>query len=170
MKVYQATETEIDGRLLGDKRRDSGAFCRGYDAGEEPPSGFFALQDKIRDGLEKLLWENFDDGIDRANLPAWKTAASHTWFYFPCELIASERIVIEISDEILGDKLIALMWSYLEKCEAGYCVVVAVYKGMERGSEYLGRFVETHEEIAVEKSLSETWVRQMTLMEFKIGA
>lgn len=167
MKVYAANEAEIDERLNLDKRQDSRAFCLCFKTLEEAPDGFYELQDRLREGLENEFWANFDDGVDRSRFKSWQSGAMHSQFYFNSDLFGSERIVIELSNQIVGDKLIRLIMSYLEKSSPRYCVVAAVYKGMERGSEYLGRFVMTLEEIAVEESLAGTWSKRIQFMEIE---
>jgi hypothetical protein len=155
MKVYKADEEEIDQRLKLDRRQDSIAFCRYFKSEKELPEGFYDLQDKIRNGLE----ETFNSAYDNGGTWDWNL------FYFSAELLISERILVEISDEILNDKLVGLIMSYLEKCPAKYCVILAVYRGMHRGSDYLGRFIINFDEIAVETSLCEVWSKQVPFME-----
>ncbi len=82
-------------------------------------------------------------------------------------MFGSERIVLEMSKEILGDKLIGLILSYLEKNAPSYCLTASVYENMEKGSEYLGRFVINLEEIAIEESLADTWLKQLKFMEIE---
>jgi len=166
VKIYKASEKEIDDRLALDKRRDVRAFYRYFEPDEELPSGFHDLQDKIRDGLGKEFWTNFDDGIDRSNLPTWEMRIN-TWFFFPAELVNCELVKVEMSDEILGDKLIGITLAYLEKCPARYSMGAAVYRGIQKGREYLGRFVINLEEIAVEESLADTWSKQVKFMEIE---
>lgn len=161
MKVYRASESEIDERLELDKRRNSRAFCICFNSLEEAPDGFYDLQDKIRDGIQKVFWLNFDDGVEHLRVNPWE---SETFFINP-DMFGSERIVVELSAEILSDKLIGLIMSYLEKCPSRYCVIAAVYRGMQRGSEYLGRFVMNLNEIAVEESLVDVWSKQIQFME-----
>jgi hypothetical protein len=91
-------------------------------------------------------------------------SGSHAHFYFPAELISSERIIIELSSEILSDKLLGLILNYLEKCESKYCVIAAVYSGKIVGENWLGRFVINLEEIAVEESLAKTWSRKVQFL------
>lgn len=165
MKIYRASEKEIDERLAIDKRRDARAFNRYFDV-EELPAGFHDLQDKIRDGLEKEFWANFDDGVDRSKLASWKIHIN-TWFFFPAELMNCELVILEMSNEILGDKLVGLIISYLEKCPSRYSINAAVYREMVKGSEYLGRFVINLDEIAVEESLADTWSKQVKIMEIE---
>jgi len=167
MKIYRATEKQIDERLALDKRRDSSAFCRGFDTEAELPLGFCDLQDKIRDGLEAEFWVKFDDGKDRSNLRPYQLAGAQDFFFFPAELIMSERILIEMSHEILGDKLLGLIMAYLEKCPSRYCVILAVCRGEIIGSNYVGRFVINQDEIAVKESLCETWSKQVKIMEIE---
>jgi hypothetical protein len=165
MKVYKASEDEIDQRLALDKRKTKAAFCRGFESESEIPFGFYDQQDKIRDGLEKEFFEKFDDGVDRSNLVPWKGYISHTFFYFPAELICSERIIIELSSEILDDKLLGVILAYLEKASPQYCVIAAVFSGRNlTGQNYIGRFVINLEEIAVEESLVEVWSKQVQFM------
>lgn len=154
MKVYGASEKEIDKRLELDKRKDSSAFCRYFESEEVLPSGFYDLQNKIRDGLQETFCKKYDNGVSRNS---WDN------FYFPAELLMSERIIIEMTKEILDNKLVSLILAYLEVIPSRYCVIVAVYKGMQRGSEYLGRFIINLDEIAVEASLWKTWSDQIKL-------
>lgn len=168
MKVYKASETEIDRRLALDKRRSNQAFCRGFIPKHEAAisPNFCESQDKIRDGLEKKFWETFADGLDRSSLESWKVSGSHTFFYFPAELVPSERIIIDLVDNILGDQLLGVILAYLEKCEFPYCVIAAVYSdGKMVGKNYLGRFVINLDEIAVEESLVKTWIRKVRFLE-----
>lgn len=156
----------MDDRLALDKRHDPRAFYRYFKPDEELPQGFHDLQDTIRKGLEKEFWVHFDDGIDRSKLAPWKMRIN-TWFFFPAELMNCELVKLEMSNEILGDKLIGMVMAYLEKCPSCYGVIAAVYRGMESGSEYLGRFVINLDEIAVEESLAETWSIQVRFMEIE---
>ncbi len=169
MKIYKLIEQDIDERLALDKRRDTRAFSRCFESGERLPAGFYDLQDKIRNDLEIEFWTNFDDGIDRSKLASWKAPVNEL-FFFSADLIHCEQIRIEIGKEILGDKLIGLIMSYLEKCPSRYSMVVAVYTGMEKGSEYLGRFVINSEEIAVESSLCDVWYKQVRFIEIEVSA
>ena len=166
MRIYKASEKAIDDRLALDKRHDAKAFYRYFEPEEELPVGFHDLQDKIRDGLEKEFWTNFADGVDNSKLPSWRKPTS-TFFFFPAELLNCEQVGIEMSKEILGDKLIGLIMSYLEKCPSKYSVVAAVYNGKIEGDKYLGRFVINLDEIAVEESLADTWLRQVKFMEIE---
>ena len=165
MRVYIASESQIDKRLRLDKRKNSEAFCNSFNSENELPPKFFDLQDKIRDAIEKEFWKTFDDGIDRSQFKQWESGAMHSQFYFSAELIASERIIIEMSDEILGDKLIGLLMSFLEKCSSRYCVIGVVFRGMLTGSNYVGRFVINTDEIAVEESLVDIRTKQIRIME-----
>jgi len=80
----------------------------------------------------------------------------------------SERIIIEINQEILGDKLLGLIMSYLEKCPARYCVILAGHGGEGmKGVNYLGRFVINQDEIAVEESICEVWRQQVKIIEIE---
>jgi len=167
MKVYTASEEEIDQRLALDKRRDARAFHIYYRLDEEPPAGFCDLQDRIRDSLEQEYWRNFDDGIDHSQPEPFGLPAHHSHFFFPAEPLPCELIVIEMSHEILGDKLLGIIMSYLEKCPSRYCVNTAVFKGGMKGSDYLGRFVINRDEIAVEASLSDIWRQQIKFMELE---
>lgn len=166
MKIYKSSEKEIDERLRLDKRKNSKAFCRYFDSEEELPAGFYDLQDKIRDGLEKVFWENFDDKADRSQLPSWRKPMNK-FFFFSAELLISERIIIELSIEILDDKLIGLIMSYLEKYASSYCVIGAVHSEEIKGEKYIGRFVINLDEIAVEESLADIWARQVKFMEIE---
>ena len=154
MKVYKASEEGIDDRLELDKRKDSRAFCCYFESEEVLPLGFYDLQNKIRDGLQEAFCEKYDNGENR-----------NSWdrFYFSAELLISERIIIEMTNEILDDKLVGLILEYLKTIPSPYCVIVAVYKGMQRGSEYLGRFIINLDEIVVEASLWKTWSSQITV-------
>jgi|HubBroStandDraft_1064217.scaffolds.fasta_scaffold478335_2 hypothetical protein len=77
----------------------------------------------------------------------------------------SERIVIELTDNIIGDKLLGVIMAYLEKCTARYCVIGVVYNEETKGNNYIGRFVINRDEIAVEESLAGLWSRQVKIME-----
>ena len=167
MQVYSASENEIDERLEMDKRRKSRAFCICFSSLEEAPNGFYDLQDKIRDELEKEFWANFDDGIDRSRFHSWESGALHTQFHFNGDMFGSERIEVEIIDKILGDKLIGVIMSYLEKCPSRYCVIGSVYREQMKGNNYIGRFVINLDEIAVEESLADVWSKQIQFMEIE---
>jgi hypothetical protein len=167
MNVYISSEKEMDQRLRLDKRSDLEAFCRRFDSEDDLPPGFFDLQDSIREGMEKILWANFEDGVDRTRFKSLQSGAMHTQFHVSAEMCASERIIVEICDQILGDKLIGLIWAYLEKCAAPYCVIGAVHRGLTGDSVYLGRFVMNQQEIVVEESLSDAWSRQIKFLEFE---
>ena len=167
MKVNKVTEAELDRKLAFDQMKAGNGFCCGYQDESEIPAGFYDLQDKIRDGLEKAFFSSFDDGKDRSCLASWKVSGSHKWFFFPAEPISAEEIIIELSTEIFGDKLIGLILAYLEKCKCKYCVVVAVYEGEIKGRTYLGRFVINSEEIAVEDTLAEVWSKRVQLFDFE---
>jgi hypothetical protein len=166
LKTYKISEKELDERLALDKRCNPRAFYRYFEPEEELPAGFYDLQDKIRDGLEKEFWTHYDDGVDRSNLPSWEQPMN-TWFYFPAELMNCELVKLEMSNEILGDRLIGLIMAYLDKCPSRYGVNVAVYRGMQTGSNYLGRFVINLDEIVVEESLVKMWSEQVKLMEIE---
>jgi hypothetical protein len=129
MKICRLSEEEIDQRLLLDSRETSLAFCRNFESELDLPHGFFGQQDRIRDGLEMEFFAKFDDGKDRSKLESWELATSHEQFFFPAEPINSERMIIELSSEILNDKLIGLILSYLEKFAPQYCVITAVCLG-----------------------------------------
>jgi hypothetical protein len=168
MKVYAASEAEIDHRLMLDKRKAPAAFCKNFQSESEVPIGFYDLQDKIRDGLEGEFFAKFGDGKDRSRLEPWRLSGSHNCFFFPAELISSERIIIELNSEILNDKLIGVLLSSLERMPSAYCAIVAVFSGERmKGSNYRGRFVINREEIAVEESLVETWSKQVQFMEIE---
>jgi len=168
MKVYQAKTPDIDQRLLLDKRKSKIAFCRNFDSESDIPAGFYEQQDKIRDDLEKEFFAKFNDGKDRSELPTWKWSTSHELFYFTAELINSERIIIELSSEILNDRLLGVILSYLEKFSPQYCVIAAVCSGKNMlGKNYIGRFVINLQEIAVEESLVEIWSKQVRFLEIE---
>ena len=168
MKVSRASETDIDRRLALDAGQAKEAFCRNFESDAEVPAGFYDLQDEIRKGLRKEFWEKYDDGKDRSKLKPWQLATSHELFFFPGDLINSERMIIELSSEILHDSLIGLILSYLEKFSPTYCVMVAVCSGRNmKGSNYIGRFVINLKEIAVEESLVEVWSQQVQFMEIE---
>ena len=67
--------------------------------------------------------------------------------------------------ELLSDKLLGIIMSYLEKCPSRNGVNTAVCRGGMKGANYLGRFVINREEIAVETSLSDIWRQQIKFME-----
>ena len=167
MKIYTASEEELDQRLALDKRRDARAFYTYYLLDEELPAGYLDLQDKIRDGLEQEYWRNFDDGIDRSQLETFGLAAMHSQFFFPAEPLPCELITIEMSHELLCDKLLGIIVSYLEKCPSSYCVTTAIFRGGLKGTNYLGRFVINRDEVAVEAALSDIWRRQIKFMELE---
>jgi hypothetical protein len=168
MKIYKGNEKELEERLALDKRREPKAFYRYFGSEEELPTAFHDLQDRIRDGLEKELWTNFEDGVDQSKNPSWRKP-TNKFFFFSAELMNCELVKLEMSHEILGDKLIGIILSYLEKCPSRYSVVAAVYRGMQKGSEYLGRFVINLDEIAVEESLVETWSKQVNFMPIEVA-
>lgn len=166
MNVHISSEKEMDERLQLDKRSDDSVFCRNFDSEDDLPPGFHDEQETIRDGLEKVLWDNFDDGINRSRFKPWQTsAATHTQFFVMDEMCGSERLIVELSEEILGDKLIGLIWAYLEKCPAPYCIIGSVHRGRLGDGVYLGRFVMNKNEIVVEESLSDAWARQVKYLE-----
>jgi hypothetical protein len=166
MNIYKTSAKELDERLELDKRRDNRAFGIVYDSLEEAPEGFYDLQRNISDGLQKEFRANFDDGVDRSKLKSWQMWR-HNFFCFNGDMFGSERIVIEMTKEILGDKLLGLIMSYLEKCSSRYSVIAAVYNGKIEGDKYLGRFVINLDEIAVEESLADTWSQQVKFMEIE---
>jgi len=169
MNVHQVSEYEMDQRLLLDKKRDARGGCRDFDPEPEPPAGFYDVQETIRTELEDAFFANFDDGINRAKLPSWKRKANEL-FFFPEEMIEAERIVIEISSEILGDKLLGLILSRLEKHGPGYCVMLAVFYGEQKASNYIGRGVINLDEIAVESSLWAIWCKKVPSLELAARA
>lgn len=165
MKTYKISQSELDERLELDKRKNHRAFCICFKTLEEAPKGFYDLQRKISGGLEKELCANFEEGYEA---PRYEWAnPSNKWFFFNGDMFGSERIVIEISKEILGDKLISLILSYLEKNAPSYCLTADVYESMERQSQFLGRFVVNLVEIAIEESLSDIWTMQVKFMEIE---
>jgi hypothetical protein len=163
MKVHKISEREMDERLALDKRHDHKAFYRYFGTEEELPAEFHDLQDRIRDGLEKEFWINFEDGADHSKIPSWRQP-SNKFFFFPAELMNCELVKLEMSDEILGDKLLGIIMSYLEKCAPGYGINIAVYREVIEGSGYIGRFVTNLDEIAVEESLAESWSKRVKFM------
>ncbi len=167
MKVYTASENEIDERLELDKRQEGNAFCLCFNSLKEAPEGFYDSQDKIRDGLEKELWTKFDDGVDRTGVKPWQAEAMHQWFYFDSDMFGSERIMVEIVHTLLSDKLIGVILAYLEKSAATYCVIVSVYHDRIKSGEYMGRMVINLKEVAVEESLVETWSKQIQFLEME---
>jgi hypothetical protein len=165
MKVYKASEKEMDERLELDKRRTDMAFCICFESLEEAPAGFYKLQDKIRDGLEEELMAKFKEGFEPPRFE-W-SSPSNKWFYFDTDMHGSERIEIELTDNIIGDKLLGVIMAYLEKCESRYCVIGVVYRKELKGKNYMGRFVITRNEIAVEESLAELWTKQVQFLEIE---
>jgi hypothetical protein len=163
LKTYKISEQELDERLELDKRQDRRAFCVCFKTLEEAPKEFYELQDKIRNGLQREFWLNFDDGAEHLRRKPWDSNK----FFFNTDMFGSERLVVDMSKEILGDKLIGLIMSYLEKFPSRYCVVGTVLENMERGSEFVGRFVINLDEIAVEESLADTWSKQVKFMEIE---
>jgi hypothetical protein len=59
VKVYTASEDEMDERLNLDKRRNSRAFCVCFNTLDEAPAGFYDRQNELRDGLEKEFLGKF---------------------------------------------------------------------------------------------------------------
>jgi hypothetical protein len=169
MNVYQTSEFDMDQRLRLDKRQDARGFCRNFASEPELPAGSDDLQETIRNELADAFFANFDDGINRAKLPSWRRMAS-ALFFFPSEMIEAERIVIEISSEILGDKLLGLIRSCLEKHGGGYCVMLAVFYGEQKASNYIGRGVINLDEIAVESSLWAIWCKKVPSLELAARA
>jgi hypothetical protein len=163
MKIHKVSEKELDERLELDKRQNSRAFCICFKSLEEAPKEFYELQDKIRNGLQREFWLNFDNGADCLRRRPWDSKN----FFLNTDMFGSERIIADMSKEILGDKLIGLIMSYLEKCPSRYCVVASVLESMERGANDIGRFVMNLEEIAVEESLADTWSKQVKFMEIE---
>lgn len=163
MRIYQISKKELDERLELDKRQNGRAFCICFKSLEEAPKEFYKLQDKIRNGLQEEFWLNFDNGAELLRRKPWDSKN----FYFNTDMFGSERIIVDMSKEILGDKLIGLIMSYLEKCPSRYCVVASVLESMDRGANDIGRFVINLEEIAVEESLADTWLKQVKLMEIE---
>jgi hypothetical protein len=111
MKIYKITEQELDERLEFDKRRNSRGFRISYDSLEGAPPGFYDLQNKIRNGLQKEFWLAFDNGTEHLRNKPWDSKL----FYFNTDMFGSERLVVEINKEILNDKIIGLTLAYLEK-------------------------------------------------------
>ncbi len=165
MKVFKASEKQLDQRLALDKRHDDRAFYRYFEPKENLPDGYYDLQDRIRHELEKIFWDNFDDGIDRSNQKPWKVRSNN--FFFPAELRNYEQIQIEMSNRILGDRLIGLLMRYLEKCDSEYCVLGSVYDGEITGSKYVGRFLVNRHQIVVEETLARTWASKVRFMEIE---
>jgi hypothetical protein len=155
----------MDERLNLDKRRDRRAFCVCFESLDEAPEGFYERQDELRDGLEKEFWMAFPEGKEP---PQFQWASpTNKWFYFDGDMHGSERIEIELTDNIIGDKLLGVIMAYLEKGATGYCVVGVVYNEEQKGNNYIGRFVLNRDEIAVEKSLAGLWSRQVKFMEIE---
>ena len=157
MKIYKATEREIDSRLRLDKRCDARAFFRNFDSEAELPVGFYDLQNQIRDGLEAKFDQKFDNGAH----------GETKLFYFPADLLIAELLGVELSWKMLDDRLIGLMLSFLDGCSAQYCIIGAVYKWTKPHSQFLGRFVVNRKEIAVEETLCDVWSKQVTLLEIQ---
>jgi hypothetical protein len=160
MKIYTASEKEISQKF------NSQWFCKVFKTLEEAPEGFYDLQDKIRDGLEKEFWVSFPEGEDRSPRPSWQSP-SHNWFCFNTDMFGSEHITIEMTKEILEDKLIGIVLSYLEKCPSRYCVILDVYDNMMKGSEYIGSVIMNLKEIAIEETVAEVWSKQIKFMEIE---
>ena len=163
MKVYKASEADLDRRLMLDKRKTKEAFCRNfYESDAMIPVGFCELQDKIRDGLEAQVVAKFGDTETSAEPDSFGLPHLHENFLFPADPINSERIILEINNKILNDVLWEIILSFLSNSAPQYCVVAAVFGGKNmKGINYVGRFVVNLEEIAVENSLAEIWSRQM---------
>jgi hypothetical protein len=164
LKTYKISKRELDERLKLDKRQDSRGFRICFKTLEEAPDGFYDLQRIISDELEKEFCANFEEGYEA---PRYEWAnPTNKWFCFNGDMFGSERIVIEMSQEILGDKLLGVIMSYLEKNAPSYCLTADVYESME-SDNYLGRFVVNLDEIAVEESLADTWSKQIKFMEIE---
>src|ERR1700744_3381814 len=159
MKVYTASEKEISEKF------ENQGFCKVFQTLESAPEGFYELQNEIGDGLEKEFWANFAEGYEA---PRYKWAnPTNKWFYFNGDMFGSEQIVVEMSKEILGDKLIGLILSYLEKNASSYCVTLSVYESMEGKSDYIGAFIINMDEIAIEESLADVWSKQIQFIEIE---
>jgi hypothetical protein len=92
----------------------------------------------------------------------------HENFFFPADPINSERIIIEINNKILNDMLLGIILSFLSKSAPQYCLIAAVCTGKNmKGTNYVGRFVISVEEIAVEESLAEIWSKQVQFLEIE---
>ena len=77
-------------------------------------------------------------------------------------------MIIELNSEILNDRLIGLILSYLEKFSPRYCVIAAVFSGRDmKGKNYIGRFVVNLEQIAVEEPLAGLWSKQVQFLEIE---
>ncbi len=163
MKIYKINEQELDEKLELDKRSNQRGFRTVFNSLEEAPDGFYDLQNQIRNGLQQVFWLAFDKGVEDLPDKPWDSK----YFYFNTDIFGSESLVVEMSKEILGDKLIGLIMSYLEKCSSRYCLIASVYESMERGAVYLGRFVINLDEIAVEEALVDTWFKQVRVMEIE---
>jgi hypothetical protein len=166
MKVYRVSEADLDRRLMLDKRKAKEGFCRNfYESDAMIPVGFCEQQDKVRDGLEAAFLEEFNCSKERTDSDNYGLATLHEYFYFSADSVNSERIIVEISSEILNDALIGLVLSYLSKSAPQYCVIAAVSTGKNmKGINYVGRIVVNLEEIAVEESLTEIWCRQVQFL------
>jgi hypothetical protein len=165
VNVYTATEKEIDERMNLDKRQNSRAFYLCFKTLEEAPEGFYDRQNELRDGLEKEFWESYKEGKEE---PRYKWAnPDNKWFYFDGDMYGAERIDIELTDNIIDDKLLGIVMAYLEKNAPNYCVIGAVYKDEMTGKNYMGRFIVTTDEIVVEGSLAELWAKQVRIMEIE---
>lgn len=137
-------------------------FCRNFESKSDLPVGFYDQQDKIRDDLEKEFFAKFKDAKDHSDLNTWQSYKS---FFFPADLMNSEKVIIELSSEILGDALIGLILSYIEKFSSNYCVIVEVFLGRNiKGKNYVGKFVVNLEEIVVEESLAKIWSKQVQFL------
>lgn len=170
MKIYTATGHELDERLELDKRQNSRAFCVCFNSLEEAPDEFYDLQSRIVDRLEEKFAESFgDDGVDRSQFESWEMP-TYEWFCFNTDMIGSERIEVEIADNILGDRLLGIVVDYLERVAPQYCVVAEVYKREIVGENYIGRFVVTIDEIAIEESLVTIWTKQVKSLEIAKSA
>jgi hypothetical protein len=167
MKIYKISEAELDRRLMLDKKISKEAFCCNYyESDETLPVGFCELQDKIRDGLEAQVVAKFGDTEVPTESENFGLPHLHENFFFPADLINSERIIIEINNKILNDVLLGIILSFLSKPAPQYCLIAAVYTGRGMvGPNYVGRFVINVEEIAVEESLAEIWSKQVQFLE-----
>lgn len=157
MKVYSITENEIEQRLQLDARVDSGAFCKSYNSSSEVPADFYYAQNELRNSLEEVFWQNFDDGIDRSGVRSWEREAMSTLFYFVSDLIGAEQIAIQISEKILSDKSIGVILSYLAKQSSDYAVILIVHEGSLDEDNQIGCIVVNQYEIAIDERLTDLW-------------
>ncbi len=114
MKVLKFSENDLDERLDLDRRRDRRAFCICFETLEEAPKEFYDFQFETGEGLSQEFWKHFEGENQQVPSKSWKSKMAEN-FCFNTDMFGSERLVFEINHTILGDKLLGLVLSYLEK-------------------------------------------------------